>query len=84
MRLVPIISPEGVQSECSPAAADRLAGCGWRPVTDQLPTDAPSAEVPKGNASRDAWAQYATSIGIQVDPEWNRDEIKDAVENPTA
>ena len=34
-------------------------------------------EVPKGNASRDEWAAYATARGHTVDDEWTRDEIRD-------
>lgn len=41
------------------------------------PEEAATAEVPKGNASRDEWAAYATAQGYDVDDEWTRDEIRD-------
>lgn len=35
--------------------------------------------TPRGNASRDEWAAYAESLGIDVPDEAKRDEIKDLV-----
>jgi hypothetical protein len=36
-----------------------------------------AGEAPKGNASRDEWAAYATSRGYTIDDEWGRDDIRD-------
>lgn len=36
-----------------------------------------AVEVPKGNASREEWAAYATYRGHDVDDEWSRDDIRD-------
>jgi len=117
-----VVSPDGAQTTCSPAAAHRLQGLGWTVVGGNLPpagensvpppageavvlrelvadlssrveaieaalTDDDNAVddagapalVPRGNASREAWATYATSCGVEVDADWPRDEIRDAV-----
>jgi hypothetical protein len=39
--------------------------------------EAATAEAPKGNASRDEWAAYATARGYDIDDEWGRDDIRD-------
>ena len=39
--------------------------------------DSGALEAPKGNASRDEWAAYATSRGYDIDDEWGRDDIRD-------
>jgi len=39
---------------------------------------------PKGNASREAWAEYAKSKGVDVADADNRDDIKAAVEAATS
>lgn len=44
-----------------------------------LPIVAPAIERPKGNAGREAWAQYAAIHGVDVDDEMGRNEIRDAV-----
>lgn len=53
----------------------RIAGGGYR-----VPTEATADGTPKGNASRDEWASYADSLGVQYDAEAKRDDIKAAVE----
>lgn len=43
-------------------------------------TAAPVAdEKPRGNASREAWADYAESLGIHVGDDLSRDDIKNLV-----
>lgn len=37
-------------------------------------------QAPKGNASRDEWAAYADSLGVEYDEDAGRDDIKAAVE----
>lgn len=37
-------------------------------------------EEPAGNASRDEWAAYAESIGVEFDDDAGRNDIRDAVE----
>lgn len=44
-----------------------------------LPIEAPAVKRPKGNAGRAAWAQYAGIVGVAVDDEMGRNEIRDAV-----
>lgn len=47
--------------------------------------DAPSsldvADAPKGNASRDVWADYADSLGVTYAGDAKRDDIRQAVED---
>lgn len=38
-----------------------------------------TVEKPRGNASREAWADYATSLGVSIDDDWSRDDIKNLV-----
>lgn len=38
-----------------------------------------AVEKPRGNASRDAWADYARSLGVSIDDDWSRDDIKNLV-----
>lgn len=40
-------------------------------------TEAPATEVPRGNASREEWAAYATARGYDIDDGWGRDDIRD-------
>ena len=52
----------------------------WATVGDHLLDTADSADVaPKGNASRDEWAEYATSLGIFVPDDAKRDDVKTLV-----
>jgi hypothetical protein len=47
------------------------------------PADEPAEEPqtkPRGNGSRDAWAQYAASRGVQITDDLSRDDIKNMVE----
>ncbi|ALE77679.1 hypothetical protein WY02_03560 [Pseudonocardia sp. AL041005-10] len=41
---------------------------------------APPARSGKGS-SRDAWATYAQHMQVEVDPQWNRDDIIEALEH---
>lgn len=42
--------------------------------------DAPAEdEKPRGNASREAWADYAKSLGLHVSDDLSRDDIKNLV-----
>ena len=50
------------------------ATAGVTPPSDVAAADVP--EVPKGNASRDEWAAYATAHGHDIDDEWSRDDIR--------
>lgn len=44
-----------------------------------LPVDAPAVERPRGNAGRDAWADYARAHGVDVTDEMGRNDIRDTV-----
>lgn len=55
---------------------ERYTAAGW--VSDKGSTGAGDG-APKGNASRDAWAEYADSLGVEYEDEASRDDIKAAV-----
>lgn len=57
------------------AANDAAASVPSEADTVEVP--AAPTEVPKGNASRDEWAAYATAQGQAIDDTWTRDEIRD-------
>lgn len=42
-----------------------------------LPAPEAAPEAPRGNATRDEWAAYATSQGVAVTDDQGRDEIRD-------
>lgn len=52
---------------------------GFDEEVTALPIEAPAVEQPKGNAGRAAWAEYAGVVGVPVDDEMGRNEIRDAV-----
>lgn len=60
----PVIDPAELFEEDDPTA---------------LPIEAPAVERPKGNAGRDAWADYARAHGVDVTDEMGRNDIRDAV-----
>jgi hypothetical protein len=39
-----------------------------------------SLPKPRGNGSREAWAEYAASVGVQITDDLSRDDIKNLVE----
>ena len=45
-------------------------------VTPEAEAAEGAEEAPKGNASRDEWAAYATAQGYDIDDEWGRDDIR--------
>jgi hypothetical protein len=59
-------------------------GPAHSPVEDDddptaLPVDAPAIERPRGNASREVWAEFAAVHGVDVTDEMGRNEVRDAV-----
>lgn len=44
-----------------------------------LPIVAPAVEQPKGNAGREAWAEYAGVHGVPVSEDMGRNDIRDTV-----
>ena len=44
-----------------------------------LPIEAPAVEQPKGNAGREAWAEYARVHGVPVTEDMGRNDIRDTV-----
>ncbi len=58
------------------ATNDAAVSAGVTPPADEAPPAA-HAEAPKGNASRDEWAAYATARGHDINDEWSRDDIRD-------
>lgn len=62
------------------ARARRLAGLGVvveGPVGGLVGVE--RRDRPRGNASREAWADYAQSVGVEVGDDWTRNQIRDAV-----
>lgn len=60
-----------------------LAGDPLPPLSTPGPAapapEDPGPAMPKGNASRDAWAHYAHAVGVEVDGGATRNDIRDAV-----
>jgi len=50
---------------------------GWQPADDAQPA---AVERPPGNATTDAWSDYAGHVGVDIDDDATRDEIRDAVD----
>ena len=48
------------------------------PSQEQAPAPAED-DKPRGNASREAWAEYAQAHGVEVTDDLSRDDIKDLV-----
>ena len=46
---------------------------------DQGNQEGADPNAPRGNASREAWAEYAVGRGVEVTGEMTRDDIRDAV-----
>lgn len=60
--------------------ADRFTS-GWTQLADgENEPPAAGDGAPKGNASRQEWADYADSKGVQYDEDAKREDIKAAIE----
>lgn len=55
----------------------------WQ-VAEPVKVDEQEDGAPAGNASRDAWAEHAVSLGIEVPEDAKRDDIKVLVEQHEA
>lgn len=84
--VVPDDTPSGRRSgpRSGSKAGQGATGKGKAPepaTTPQKPADGPESGVsePKGNASRDEWAAYATHLGLEVSEDAGRDAIKELV-----
>lgn len=55
---------------------ERYTAAGW--VSGKSSTGAGDGS-PKGNASREAWAEYADTLGVEYADDASRDDIKAAV-----
>lgn len=53
----------------------KLLASGYRPADEPDDEDGP----PRGNAGRDAWAEYADSLGVEYAEDAGREDIKAAV-----
>lgn len=51
---------------------------GWSPYVGE--ESEASDGAPRGNASREEWAEYATSKGVEFAEDAKRDDIKAAIE----
>lgn len=49
------------------------------PPSESQEDGSATAEKPRGNASREAWADYAKSLGVNVGDDLSRDDIKNLV-----
>lgn len=88
-----LIAPNGSRVSVSDEKGIRLLRQGYRTVDGKAPKPAPvpaepvveetngdDLEPPRGNASREEWAAFAVSLGIEVSEDAKRDEIKVLVE----
>lgn len=75
-RVVVILSsPRGGRVTVHPDRVDHYLSRGYRTL-DAATDDG----RPKGNASRDEWAAYADSLGVEYAEDAKREEIKAAVD----
>ena len=68
----------GAQADVPDALVDRYVADGWAKGS-AVGGAAPEGDQPKGNASRDEWAAYADSLGVEYAEDAKRDDIKAAV-----
>lgn len=87
MSLTKAGSAKKVTGITNPAILVKLAEAGWaegeaEPVVLQVQVKKTPQEpqAPAGNASREAWAEYAKHLGIEVAEDATRNEIRDNVE----
>lgn len=59
--------------------ARRLVDLGVTVEGGEVAAAAAGDDVPRGNASRDEWAEYAYREGIAIGETWTRNEVRDAV-----
>jgi hypothetical protein len=59
-----------------------MDGGVWEPADDAGSQPSEDEAPPKSGrgSARQAWADYATSVGVEVDDDWTRDDIITAVE----
>lgn len=79
-------SPQGERLDIPAKGVRAIRALGWVPVDsspasteEQAPEGGVEPVEPKGNASREAWAQYADAKGVAYSPDATRNEIRDAV-----
>lgn len=56
---------------------DRYTAAGW--VSGKKPAKDAGDGAPKGNASREVWAEYADTLGVEYEADASRDDIRAAV-----
>lgn len=69
---------DGAVIDVSDDLVGRYTAAGW--VTGKNPEKAPQDGAPKGNASREAWAEHADSLGVEYPADAKQKEIRAAVE----
>jgi len=66
------------------SVADEKAGrftSGWTALADgEFEPAASDGGAPKGNASRQEWADYADSLGVEYSEDAKREDIKAAID----
>ena len=80
--LVRVVNDRGVIAHVDQATLETL-GAEWgntRETPAPTPAEAPEGDLPAGNASRDVWAKFALTLGLEVGDDMKRDEIRAAVE----
>lgn len=74
---VRLIAPNGARVEVTSEKAERLLGHGFR-------QEGSGDGTTRGNASREEWAAYADSLGVEYAEDAKRGDIKAAVEAAAA
>ncbi len=67
-------APLPAESDLRDGEAARLVAGGFVEAVEDAEPEVPSA--PHGNASTEAWAAYAVSLGVEVPDGATRDDIK--------
>ena len=76
---VALVSPRGTRVSVAADKADAFKARGYKTPGESASSESEEA-APAGNASRDAWAEYAVSLGIEVPEDAKRDDIKALVD----
>lgn len=84
-KLIPVVHAElGQTARIPERRLDAARERGWVPADEaRVDVDETGAvERPPGNATREAWAIYARSQGVDVTDDMGRDDIRDIFPDP--
>lgn len=76
---VALVSPRGTRVSVAAGKADAFKARGYKAPGESASSESEDG-APAGNASRDAWAEYAEGLGIEVPEDAKRDDVKALVE----